>query len=62
MMYVYHKAAFTFEVNFATSSALHSPKLFIALSLIQSNMYYQKNKCIPEILFNIIMYNSYISL
>ena len=27
----------------------HSPKLFSALSLIQSNiMYYQKKKCIPE--------------
>ena len=39
---------------------MHSPKFFSALSLIQSNMYYQKKKCIPEILFNLIMYNSYI--
>ena len=61
-MYVYHKAAFTFEVSFSTSNALHSPKLFSALSLTESNMYYQKKKCISEILFDIIMYNSYISL
>ena len=62
VMYVYHKAAFTFEVSFSTSKALRSPKLFSVFSLIQSNMYYQKKKCIPEILFDIIMYNSYISL
>ena len=42
--------------------AMHSPKLFSALSLIQSNMYYQKKKCIPEILLDTIMYSSYISL
>ena len=40
MMYVYHKAAFTFEVGFSTSNALHSPKLFSALSLLQPNVYY----------------------
>ena len=40
MMYVYRKAAFTFEVSFSTSNALHSPKLFSVLSLIQSNMFY----------------------
>ena len=34
--------------------------LFSALSLIQSNMYYQKTKCIPEILLDITMYNLYI--
>ena len=32
--------------------AMHSPKLFSALSLIQSNMYYQTKKCIPEILLD----------
>ena len=62
MMYVYRKAAFTFEVSFSTSNALHSPKLFSALSLTESNMYYQKKKCISETFFDIIMYNSYISL
>ena len=41
---------------------MHSPKFFSVLSLIQSNMYYQNKKYIPEILFDIIMYNSYISL
>ena len=39
---------------------MHSPMLFSALSLIQSNMYYQKTKCIPEILLDITMYNLYI--
>ena len=62
MMYVYHKAAFTFKVSFSTSNALNSPKLFSALSSSQSNIYYQKKKCTPEILFHKIMYNSYISL
>ena len=42
--------------------AMHSPKLFSALPLIQSNTYYETKKCIPEILLDIIMYNSYISL
>ena len=44
MMNFYYKAAFTFEVSFFTSNALHSLKLFSALSLIQSNIYYQKKK------------------
>ena len=35
-----------------------SPKLFRARPLIQSNMYYQTKKCIPEILLDIIMWNS----
>ena len=43
-MHVYHKAVLTFEVSFSTSNALHSPKLFSALSLIQCNMYYQKKE------------------
>ena len=42
--------------------AIHSPKLFSAISLIHSNMYCQKKKCNPEILLNIIMHSSYISL
>ena len=42
MMYVYHKAAFTFEASFSSFNALHSPKLYFALSLIQPNMYYHK--------------------
>ena len=62
MTYVYHKTTFNFEVRFSTSNALPSPKLFSSLSLIQSNMYYQKKKSIQEILFDIIMYNSYVSL
>ena len=49
-------------VSINHNRAMHSPKLFSALSLIQSNMYYQTKKCIPEILLDIIMYNSYISL
>ena len=39
---------------------MHSTKLFSALSLIQSNMYYQTRKCNPEILLDIMIYNSYI--
>ena len=63
MVYVYHKAAFTLpELSSSSSNALHSPELFCALSLIQSNMYYRKKKFIPEILFDIIMHNSYSSL
>ena len=42
--------------------AMHYPKLCSALSLIQSNMYFYTKKCIPEILLDIIIYNSYISL
>ena len=38
--------------------AMYSPKLFCALSLIQSNMYYQKKKCTQEILLDKIIYNS----
>ena len=40
-------------------AAIHSPMLFSALSLIQSNMYYQKTKCFPEILLDIAMCNLY---
>ena len=46
-------------VSINPNRAMHSPKLFSALSLIQSNMYYQITKCIPEILVDIILYNSY---
>ena len=35
--------------------AMHCPKLCSALSLIQSNMYYQKKKCILEILLDMIL-------
>ena len=34
---------------------VHSPKIFSALSLIQSNMFCQKKKCTPEILLDIMM-------
>ena len=50
----------TVSINY--NRPMHSPKLFSALSLIQSNMYYQRKKYILEILLDIIMYNSYISL
>ena len=36
---------------------MQSPKFFSALSLIQSNMYYQKKKCLPEILLDIMEYS-----
>ena len=49
-------------VSINPKRAMQSPKLFSALSLIQSNMYYQTKKCIQEILLDIIMYNPYISL
>ena len=47
-------------VSINHNRTMHPPKLFSALSLIQSNMHYQTKKCIPEILLDII--NSYISL
>ena len=56
-----NKFAFV-KLKEAIMMAMHSPKLFSALSLIQSNMYCQKKKCTPEILLDIIMYSSYISL
>ena len=49
-------------VSINHNRAMHSLKLFSALSLNQSNRYYQTKKRIPEILLDIIMYNSYISL
>ena len=49
-------------VSIDYNGTMHSPKLFSALSLIQSNMDYQKKECFPEILLDVIMYNSYISL
>ena len=36
-------------VSINHNRAMHSRKLFSALSLIQFNMYYLKEKCIPEI-------------
>ena len=52
--------ALTVSIN--QNMAMHSAKLFSPLSLIQSNLYYQKKKRIPEILFDAIMYNSHNSL